>query len=133
MAKIFEPLAITSSPIPKEEYRNPCPPDRALFALYEERVLILDHIGPGLHYLVELMLMDESFEDLVEGMPNGVYVWEGRLTKDPSADPCESSPYLNGTFRPATKEEWILHITGDELWDRTLWLEPVQPLCIESV
>lgn len=121
---MFEPLAITA--MPEEVYRNPCPLDRALLVLYEGRVLILEHIGPGLHYLVETMLMDESFEDLAKGMSNGVYLWEGRLIRDPSDDRCDSNPYLDGVFRLATKKEWTLHITGDELWDRTLWFEPVQ-------
>ena len=60
-------------------------------------------------------------------LPNGVYIWEGEARDKGGYDSeyghYESDCYLEGNFRPATREEWEYHVNGDYPWDPALWFD----------
>jgi hypothetical protein len=67
-------------------------------------------------------MMDDYLDPCCEGETSGVYVWTGRLISDNNHD--DPDTYLEGKFRPATKEEWEKHLAGKDTWDPALWFEP---------
>lgn len=105
------------------QYKKERPLDRALLVIHAGKAFYLDHIGPGIDYY----LSEEPFKEDEYSEPNGVYVWEGKLTSrvtryfegDYDVD-CE----LEGTLRLATLEEWQAHINDEYIWDRREWLLP---------
>ena len=112
-------------------YRKDAPKLRALVVVHCGIIQELCHIGEALEWLI-----DESGEDMtryLEGdgvdLPNGVYIWEGEVKDSGCYDSYygvhESDPYLEGGYRPATKEEWEYHVNGDYPWDPALWFDSV--------
>lgn len=107
---------------PKKKYKDLCPKDLALVAVYENKGLVLQFIGDSLDYLWEECRLDYEF-DLCE-LPNGIYIWEGTLhvVQDYYGDYDE---FLKGDFRLATKEEWVAHTKEEYPWDTSLWYAEV--------
>ena len=110
-------------------YRKDAPKLRALVVVYYGVLKELCHIGEDLEWFI-----DESGEDMSEhlkddgpDLPNGVYIFEGEVKDDGCYDSyfgCyESDCYLEGVYRPATKEEWEYHVNGEYPWDPALWFE----------
>lgn len=108
-------------------YREDAPKLRALVAIHCGVLQDLIHIGEALEWLV-----DESGDPLSEfiqtdwsSLPNGIYIWEGELKSDGSYDyygEFEPDFWLEGEFRPATKEEWESYVNGETPWDPSLWI-----------
>lgn len=112
----------------RNRYREDAPKLRALVAIHCGVLQDLIHIGEDLEWLI-----DESGEPLKEyiqtdwsGLPNGIYIWEGELGSDGGSNDYfgeyECDFWLEGEFRPATKEEWEAHVNGEYPWDPSLWL-----------
>jgi hypothetical protein len=104
------------------KYRKPCPDDMALVVVHEGRGEILDHIGPGLQYVEDSGMRSDYFDPCCEGQSSGVFIWEGRMATETYANG-EHDYYLDGTFRPATKEEWYAYLEGKPPWDPSRWVE----------
>jgi len=113
----------------KHRYREDAPKLRALVAIHCGVLQDLTHIGEDLEWLV-----DESGDPLSDfllkidwsGLPSGIYIWEGELKSDGISydyfGEFEPDFWLEGEFRPATKEEWESHVNGEYPWDPGLWI-----------
>lgn len=124
-------------------YREDAPKLRALVAIHCGILQDLIHIGEALEWLI-----DETGEPLGDyihtawsDLPSGIYIWEGEVNSDGYTDyygEYECEHWLEGEFRPATKEEWEAHVNGEYPWDPSLWLlsalevEPEKPEKVEA-
>jgi hypothetical protein len=104
----------------EDRYLKKCPLSKALLIIHEGLCDVLQFIGSDLDYLQDHCGLREEFQLICDEEKSGVYIWEGSL--------CTSQDYfgeydewLDGSFRPATKEEWKAHLDDEYPWDVSLW------------
>jgi hypothetical protein len=70
--------------------------------------------------------LDEYIQTDWSSLPSGIYIWEGEINSDGGSydyfGEYECEHWLEGEFRPATKEEWEAHVNGEYPWDPSLWI-----------
>lgn len=88
----------------------------------------------GVHVRFDLVEHGLGFEDLgLDDAPDGISIWEG-VTKGGQyiGDGEYSDPYLDGTFRQPTDEEWAAIRAGRSPWNDDEWLVPEARLALEA-
>lgn len=98
------------------------PYEQALVLVIFGKAKILAHIGPGLDNIEHDGFLQEHFDDEVEVQvtADGLYLWSGKLVEHVKFDEVET--WIEGSFTPATQEQWHRFVDGVPPWERSRWL-----------
>lgn len=94
--------------------------NKALLIIHEGFCDVLQYMGSDLDYLQEHCALKEEFQTFCFGEKAGVYIWDGRICTNKNYF-MEHEEWLEGSLRPATKEEWKAHLDDEYPWDINLW------------
>lgn len=107
-------------------YRENCPPDRALVASDGKKVRVLDFIGPGFEEWEENVGL--NFE--LEGIEAGLWLIQGHVDGWETYEGDWDASLEITHKRPLTQYEWDWYLDVDPEtgpWDRGLWRKDSEP------
>lgn len=115
MIKTFEGIGAAKS---VDEPEPDSRPNRILVAYFYKKGKVLYWQGAGVEAQVEALGEDYLMEYGIDSSPNegGIFVFEGEFISEKDYWG-EYDCYLEGTWRPVTKEEWEYFCNDEYVWE----------------
>ena len=96
---------------------------RLLVACKGDQGVVLDWVGNDWFWWREGCGTDDLTDCGLEGAPDGLSIWEGKIKSWGPSREGEYDAEPRGTFRVLTDTEWELLKKDEPLWDEKEWLD----------